>query len=158
MYDVPLALSLYIYMYMYEGEWKSNTLFFSTGIITDTGTYTIPQNEAGPMWITSLLLNIVTISLDSNVSPLNESMCRSHVKFCGLFFEPHHYCSFHFLVTSIMFRPNGRKFKRQIYSYIYIYICVCVCVCVCKILYRRSRQLKDQQLSSRYELQDNKNR
>ena len=40
----------------------------STGIITSTGTCIIHQNEAGPLWIISLLLNIVTISLNSNVS------------------------------------------------------------------------------------------
>ena len=34
----------------------------------------IHQNEAGPMWITSFLLNIVTISLNSNVPLSNESI------------------------------------------------------------------------------------
>ena len=31
-----------------EGESESNAFFFSTGIITDTRTYIIHQNEASP--------------------------------------------------------------------------------------------------------------
>ena len=87
---------------MYKGESKSNAFFSITGIITDTGTCIIHQNEAEPLWITSLLLNIVTISLNSSFPPSNESMYSCHVKFCWLFFEPLH-CSFHFLITDIIF-------------------------------------------------------
>ena len=39
---------------------KSNNFFFSIGIINDTGTCIIYQNEADSLWITSLLLNMVT--------------------------------------------------------------------------------------------------
>ena len=60
---------------MYEGESKSNAFFFSTGIITNTELCIIHQNQTGPMLITSLLLNTVTISLNSNIPPLNESTC-----------------------------------------------------------------------------------
>ena len=52
---------------IYERESKSNALFFSTGIITDTGTCIIPQNEVAFLWIPSLPLNIVTVSLNSSV-------------------------------------------------------------------------------------------
>ena len=72
----------------YEDESKSNAFFFRTGMITNTGTCIIHQNEAGPLWITSLLLNVVTISLNSNIPPSNESMYTCLVKFCWLFFEP----------------------------------------------------------------------
>ena len=57
---------------IYEGESTNHTFFFGTGIITDTGTYIIHQN--GRLGITSLLLNIVTVSLKSNAPPSNESM------------------------------------------------------------------------------------
>ena len=50
----------------------------NTGIITDTGTCIIHRNKAGPLWITFLLLNIVTISLNSNVPPSNENMYPYH--------------------------------------------------------------------------------
>ena len=88
--------------------WVKNMLFFfffffSTGIMTYTGTCIIHQNEAGLLWITSLFLDIVTISLNSNVSPSNESMYPCLVKFCQLFFELLHHCSFHFLVIGMMF-------------------------------------------------------
>ena len=86
---------------LYKGESKSNAFFFSTGIITDTGTCIIHQNKAGPLWITSLLLNTVTISLNSNVPPLNESLYPSLVKFCWLFFKWIHHWSFHFLTTNV---------------------------------------------------------
>ena len=59
---------------IYEGESKSNGFFFIIGIITDTGTCIIHRNKAGPMWITFLLLNIVTVSPNSNVPPSNENM------------------------------------------------------------------------------------
>ena len=52
---------------LYEFDSKRKDFFFSIGIITDTGTCIIHQNEAGCLWITSLLLNIVTVSLNSNV-------------------------------------------------------------------------------------------
>ena len=38
---------IYTHTYIYEGESKSNAFFFSTGIITDTGTCIIHQNETG---------------------------------------------------------------------------------------------------------------
>ena len=57
---------------------------FSTGIITDTGTC-IKMKLV--LWITFLLLNIVTIL----------------VKTCWPFFGLLHHCSFHFLVTGKMF-------------------------------------------------------
>ena len=52
---------IYIYIYIYESESKSNTFFFSTGIITDTGTYVMHQNKYGPLQITSLFLNMKRI-------------------------------------------------------------------------------------------------
>ena len=63
----------------------------------------IHQNEADPLWITSLLLHIVTVFLNSNVPPSNESMYPCPVKFCWLFFEPLLHFRFHFLVTGILF-------------------------------------------------------
>ena len=71
----------------YDSESKSNAFFFSTGKIIDIGTCIIQENEAGPLWMTSLLLNIVTISLNSNVPLSNESMYACLIKFCLLFFE-----------------------------------------------------------------------
>ena len=65
---------------------KVMLFFFSTRIIINTGTCIIHQNEAGSLWIISLLLNIVTISFNSNVPPLNESMYLCLIKFCWLFF------------------------------------------------------------------------
>ena len=82
---------------------KINAFFFNTGITTDAGIYIIHQNEVSPLWITSLLLNLVTISLNSNVPPSNESMYPCFVTFCWLFFEPLHHGSFHFLVNGLMF-------------------------------------------------------
>ena len=80
---------IYIYIYIlrkkyniYEAELKSNAFVFVTGKITDEGTRIINHKEAGPMKITSLLLNILTVSLKSNVPPLNESMYPSLGKFC----------------------------------------------------------------------------
>ena len=67
-----------------EGGIKSNVILFRTSIITNTGTCIIHQNEAGPLWITSLLLHIVTISLNSNVPPSNESMYPCPVKYINL--------------------------------------------------------------------------
>ena len=61
---------------------KSNAFFFSKGIITDTGTRIIHQNEASPLWITFLLINIVIVSLNRNVTPSNRSMYPCRVKFC----------------------------------------------------------------------------
>ena len=82
---------------------KSNAFFFSKRIITHTGTCIMHQNEAGPLWITSLILNMVIFSLYSNVPPSNESMYPCLVRFCLLFFEPLYHCSSHFLVTGKMF-------------------------------------------------------
>ena len=65
---------------------KSNAFFFSIEIITDIGTCIIYQNEAGPLWITSLPLNIVIISLNSKVPPSNERMYPCLLKLCSLFF------------------------------------------------------------------------
>ena len=67
---------------MHEGESKRNALFFSTGIIINTDTCIRHQNEAGPLRIPFLLLNIVTISLSSNAPPANESIYSCHIKFC----------------------------------------------------------------------------
>ena len=64
----------------YKDELKSNAFFFSIGIITDTGTYIMHQNQAIPLWITSLLLNIVIVSFNCNVPPSNESMCLCLVR------------------------------------------------------------------------------
>ena len=72
---------------IYKGESKSNAFFFSTGIITNTGTCIIHENETDPQWFTSLLLNIVTISLNSSVPLLTESMYPCLIKFCWLFFR-----------------------------------------------------------------------
>ena len=63
-------------------ESKSNNFFFRNRIITDTGICIIHQNEAGLLWITSLLFNIVTISLNSNVPPTNKSRYPCLIKFC----------------------------------------------------------------------------
>ena len=87
----------------YVGESKSNAFCFSIGIITDTGTCIIYQNEAGLLCITSLLLNIVTISLNSNVPPFNKSMNPYFIKLCWRFFEALPSFGFHFLVTGLMF-------------------------------------------------------
>ena len=75
---------IYIYIYIHKGKSKSNVFFFSTGIIADTvfRTCIIHQNEAGSLWITSLLLNMVTISLNSNVPSSNVSMYLCLIKFC----------------------------------------------------------------------------
>ena len=93
---------LYTRVCVYEGESKSNAFFFSTDIITNTRMYIIHQNEAGPLRITSLLLNRVTVSLNHNVPPSNLSLYPCFIKFCRLFFEPLHHCSFHFLITGII--------------------------------------------------------
>ena len=69
-------------MHICEGEPKNDAFFFSTGIITDIGTSIIHENATGPPWITSLLLKIVTVSLNSYVPSLNESMYPSLIKFC----------------------------------------------------------------------------
>ena len=86
-----------------RGWVKSNAFFFIIGIITDAGTCVIHQNEAGPPWITSLLLNIATERNGDYVSLSKERIYPCLVKFCWLFFEPLHQCSFYFLVTGIMF-------------------------------------------------------
>ena len=78
-----------------EGESKVMS-FFNTGIITDTRTCIIHLSLSP--------VNHIPISLNSNVSPPSkESMYRCLVKFCWLFFEPRHHCSFHFLVTGVIF-------------------------------------------------------
>ena len=69
-----------------RGWVEKNAFFFNTGIITDTGTCIIHQNEAGLLWIPFIRLNIVTVSLSSNVPPSNKSMYLCLVKFCWLFF------------------------------------------------------------------------
>ena len=82
---------------------KSNAFFFSTGIVANTGTYIIHQNEAGSLSITSLHLNKVTVSLNNNFTPSNESIYPSIIKFCWLIFDPIRSSSFHFIVTGILF-------------------------------------------------------
>ena len=67
---------IYIYIYIYDGESKANTLFFITGKLIDTTRmYVIHQNGADLLWITSLILDIVAISLYSYDEPSNENMC-----------------------------------------------------------------------------------
>ena len=85
----------------YEGESKSNAFFFSQGMITFTRTCLTHQNKADSLWITSLLLNIVTVSLHSNVTTLNESMYPKLLKLRWLFFEPRHHCNFHSIITGM---------------------------------------------------------
>ena len=65
----------------YVCESKSNAFFLRTGITTNTGTCIIYQNEPALLWITFLLLNIVTVSLNRNVSSSNESMNLCFLKF-----------------------------------------------------------------------------
>ena len=55
-------------------------------MITDTGTSIIHQNEVRSLWITSLLLKIVTVSLNSNVPPSNEGMYTC--QFCQSIMSP----------------------------------------------------------------------
>ena len=69
-----VCVCIFICIFIFECELKSNAFFFSTGIITDTGTCIIFQNEPGSLSITSVLLKIVTISISSKVPLLNESM------------------------------------------------------------------------------------
>ena len=103
-------LGFFCWRFIYEGESQSNAFLFNKGIIADTSTCTIYQNEASPLWITSLLINIVPVSLNSNVPPSNNYPCD--VEFCWLSFEPLHHCSFHFLVTGIMFIISSALWKR----------------------------------------------
>ena len=98
-----VCVCIYIYIYMYMGESKNNAFVISTTIIANTGTYILHQDGAGPLWITSLLLNIFAVSLNSKVQPLNKCMYSCLIRICWLFFEPLHHCSFHFLITVIMF-------------------------------------------------------
>ena len=84
---------------------KVMALFYSTGIITNIGTCIIHPNEAGLLLITSLLLNIVTVSLTSNVPVSIESIYPCFVKFCWLFFEPLHHWCFHFLLIGCLLNP-----------------------------------------------------
>ena len=86
-----------VLIFYYEVESKINTFFFCIEIITNTETYIIHQNETIPLWITFLLHNIVTVSLNSSVPPSNERWNPCLVKN-----EPLHHCSSHFLVTGIM--------------------------------------------------------
>ena len=60
----------------------------------------------------SLLLHIVTVSLNSNVPPSNESMYPCPVKFCWLFFEPLLHVRFYFHITGIMFASLWPPWKR----------------------------------------------
>ena len=75
----------YHQIWIYERESKSNAIFFSTGIITDTITCIIYQNKNCLLWIISLFLNIVNVSINRTVLPLNESLYSSLVKFWLLF-------------------------------------------------------------------------
>ena len=51
------------YIYIRGEIKKSNAFFFNIGIITNTRICILLQNEAGSLLITSLLLNIVNVSL-----------------------------------------------------------------------------------------------
>ena len=97
----PMFVSMYVYARVSQKVMPSQQIYFlwhqplcynydwiCTGIITNTGTYNIHQNEAGLLRITSLLLNIVTISLNGNVLILNVSMHPCLIKFYWLFFKP----------------------------------------------------------------------
>ena len=53
------AIYVCIYLSINEAESKINSFFFSTRRITDTGRCITQHNETGPLWITSLLLNII---------------------------------------------------------------------------------------------------
>ena len=86
----------------YEGESKSNAILFRTGIITNTGTCIIYQNETGPLWITSLLLHSHRFSQEQ-YSTFEWEHVSLPVKFCWLFFETRLHYRFHFLVTGIIF-------------------------------------------------------
>ena len=105
----------------YKGDSKSNAILFKTGIITNTRTYIIHQNEAGHLWIGSLLPHIVTVSLNSNVPSSNESMYPRPLKFCWLFFGPLLHYRFHFLVTRIMFASqtlfNGAEEMQTLFQW-----------------------------------------
>ena len=94
---------LYIHVCINEGESKSNAFFFGSEIITDTGTCIIHPNEAAPLWITFLFLDIVTFYLNKNVPLLIEIMCPCLLKFCWLLSEPLHHCSFYFRTTGSIF-------------------------------------------------------
>ena len=72
-----------------------------------TGTCIIYQNETGSLWITSLLLNRVIISLNSNIPPSKKSLYPCFVKKFLLFFGQLHRRSFHFFFTSIMFNSKN---------------------------------------------------
>ena len=63
-------------------ESKIYAFFFSIDIMTNTGTCIMYHNQSGPQWITSLLLNIVTVCLNSNVPHPNESMYAYLKKLC----------------------------------------------------------------------------
>ena len=85
-----LSMLCYIFdcfIFRYEVKSKSNAFYFR-GIITDIETYIRHQNKACFLRITSLLHNIVIVSLNSNVRLSNENMYPCLVKFCWLFFEP----------------------------------------------------------------------
>ena len=55
--------------------------FFSIGLITNFGTCIRHHNKPGSLRITSLLLDIVSIYLNSILSSLNESMYTCQIKF-----------------------------------------------------------------------------
>ena len=96
---------------VYIRGWVKNAVFFRAGIINDTGTGIIHQIEDSCLWITSQLLNIVTVSLNSNVPPSNESMYVSLVKFCWMFFEPLHHSYNAYLLNRLSW--HQREFKSQ---------------------------------------------
>ena len=94
-----------IYICTYKGESKS----FAFSLLQEqlpTQEHVMHLNEAAPLCIKSLLLNMVTFSLNSNAPPLNESMYSCLVKFCCLFFEPFHHFSFYFFITGINFASS----------------------------------------------------
>ena len=130
--DPRVYIYIYIYIYIYKYtrvSKRSNVIFFSTWMITDTRACIIQQNRADLLWIISLFLNIVTISLNSNVPPSNESMYPYLVKSYWLFLESLYHCSFHFLVNGIMFASQA-PFHRAEEMIIIIFVCVNVWVCM----------------------------
>ena len=94
-----------------EGESKSNTLFFSIRIIINT--ITCINHSSKWSWfsvITSLHLNIVSVSLISNVTPSNENMYPWLVKLCWLFCNLLYPSCFHFLVTVLYSHINHKRY------------------------------------------------
>ena len=94
---VKLCLTIDLVSYPVRAEGLVNR---NTGIITDTSTWIIHQNKVGFLRITSLLLNIVTVSLNSSVPPSDKSMypCFVNSIDCSL----SHFVTAVFLLISII--------------------------------------------------------